>query len=95
MDAGSRRFSEGELPAGDGILFSFGDLTGVLRDAGIPLRESLYDGNNPHVRRPCLQGRICFCGRNGPLAISGDEVATALLKLGSGGVRYRCVKMSR
>lgn len=77
---------------GDGILFSFGDLTGVLREAGIPLRESLYDGNNPHfgaaVARPDL-----FLWEEWALAISGDQVATALLKLGRGDVRYQCVKM--
>jgi hypothetical protein len=32
---------------GDGIYTSFGDLTGILRSAGIPLRESLHEGNNP------------------------------------------------
>jgi hypothetical protein len=77
---------------GDGILFSFGDLTGVLREAGIPLRESLYDGNNPHysavLARPDL-----FLWEEWVLAISGDPVATALLKLGKGGVHYQCVKM--
>ena len=76
---------------GDGILFSFGDLTGVLRTAGIPLRESLYDGNNPHflavLARPDL-----FMWEEWALAFSGDEVATALLKTGSGDVRYECVK---
>ena len=76
---------------GDGILFSFGDLTGVLRTAGIPFRESLYDGNNPHflavLARPDL-----FMWEEWALAFSGDEVATALLKTGSGDVRYECVK---
>jgi hypothetical protein len=77
---------------GDGIIFSFGDLTGVLREAGIPLRESLYDGNNPHfaaaIARPDL-----FLWEEWALAISGDPVATALLKLGRAGVRYQCVKI--
>jgi hypothetical protein len=77
---------------GDGIFFSFGDLTGVLREAGIPLRESLYDGNNPHfaaaIARPDL-----FLWEGWALAVSGDQVSTALLKLGRAGVRYRCVKI--
>jgi len=77
---------------GDGIVFSFGDLTGVLRQAGIPLREAVHDGNNPQfhaiLARPDL-----FLHEEWVLAISGDPVATALLKLGSGGRRYECVKM--
>src|SRR5260370_40376490 len=31
--------------AGDGIIYSFGDLTGVFREANIPLRERLHQGN--------------------------------------------------
>jgi hypothetical protein len=85
-------FFKANYRKGDGILFSFGDLTGVLREAGIPLRESLYDGNNPHflavMARPDL-----FMWEEWALAISGDQVATALQKLGRGGVRYQCVKM--
>ena len=76
----------------DGIFYSFGDLTGVLREAGIPLRESLYDGNNPHflaaIARPDL-----FLWEGWALAVSGDQVATALLKLGRAGFRYQCVKI--
>src|SRR5260370_15612336 len=32
---------------GAGIFTSFGDLTGIFRQAGIPLREMLHDGNEP------------------------------------------------
>jgi hypothetical protein len=77
---------------GDGIVYSFGDLTGVLREAGIPLREGLYDGNNPHflavLARPDL-----FLWDEWVLAVSGDSLSTALLKLRAGGPQYRCVKM--
>ena len=73
-------------------MFSFGDLTGVLREAGIPLREALYDGNNPQflaaLARPDL-----FLWEEWALAISGDRVATAMMKLGKGGVHYECVKI--
>ena len=34
-----------EYRPGSGIIFPFGDLTGVLREAGIPLREGLHEGN--------------------------------------------------
>jgi len=32
---------------GDGVLTSFGDQTGIYRAAGIPLRDTLHEGNNP------------------------------------------------
>jgi hypothetical protein len=77
---------------GAGILFSFGDLTGVLREAGIPLREGLHDGNNPQfdatLARPDLMLREEWA-----LAISGDQVASALRKLGQTGTRYERVRM--
>jgi hypothetical protein len=89
--AEAAEFLKANYRQGDGILFSFGDLTGVLRTAGIPLRESLYDGNNPQflavLARPDL-----FMWEEWALAISGDDVATALLKLGNGDIRYECVK---
>jgi hypothetical protein len=78
--------------AGDGILFTPGDLTGVLRQAGIPIREALQDGNNPHflavMARPDL-----FLWEEWALAKSADPVSTALLELRSGPFRYECVKM--
>ena len=76
---------------GDGIVFGFGDLTGVVRQAGIPLREVLHDGNNPEfdavIARPDL-----FLHEHWALAISADEVATALLKLSRSGVHYELAK---
>ncbi len=90
--AQAAEFLKANYRKGDGIFYSFGDLTGVLREAGIPLRESLYDGNNPHfaaaIARPDL-----FLWEGWALAISGDQVATALLKLGRAGARYQCVKI--
>ena len=54
----------------------FGDLTGVVREAGIPLREVLHDGNNPEfdavLARPDL-----FLHEEWALTISADRVATA------------------
>ena len=60
-----------------GIITSFGDLTGILREAGIPLRDSLHDGNEPAwmaaTTRPDL-----FLHEEWAVAISGDTVATAV-----------------
>ena len=73
-------------------MFSFGDLTGVLREAGIPLRESLYDGNNPHflavLARPDL-----FLWEEWALAIFGRPGRDRALEAWKGDVRYECVKI--
>lgn len=73
---------------GSGILFSFGDLTGALRAAGIPLREGLHSGNgaqwNGALARPDL-----FLHEEWALAFSGDEVSIAAQRRGS---RYQLRK---
>jgi hypothetical protein len=60
-----------------GIMSSFGDLTGILRAAGIPLHEALYDDGGPEwmasVVRPDL-----FLHQEWAVAMSGDAVATAI-----------------
>jgi hypothetical protein len=74
-----------EYRAGSGIIFPFGDLTGVLREAGIPLREGLHEGNgvafSAAMARPDL-----FLAKVGSvewgLAFSGDPVDAALKKAG-------------
>jgi hypothetical protein len=65
--------------SGTGIVTSFGDLTGILRAAGIPLHEALYDGDEPEwmaaTTRPDL-----FLHEEWALAVAGDTVATAIQK---------------
>ncbi len=76
---------------GAGILYSFGDLTGVLREAGIPLREGLHEGNHPAwdatIARPDL-----FLREEWALAFAGDPVATAIQKAERHGRHYALVK---
>lgn len=78
--------------AGDGILFGFGDLAAVLREAQIPLREGLHDGNAPQfdaaVARPDL-----FVNQKWALAITGDRVSMAMLQLIKSGKPYERVKL--
>jgi hypothetical protein len=67
--------------SGEGVFFSsFGELAAVLREAGIPLREGLHDGNGPAwlgaVMRPDL-----LLHERWALAFSGDEVPIALKKV--------------
>jgi hypothetical protein len=66
---------------GSGIVTSFGDLTGIYRQAGIPLRETFTGDNGlpwlAAVRRPEL-----FLWQEWAVAIRGDAVAAAVLRDG-------------
>ncbi len=66
---------------GDGIIYSFGDLSGVLRKAGIPLREGLHQGNRPSWDAAVLRPDLFF-HEEWALAVAGDKVAEAVNKLG-------------
>jgi hypothetical protein len=82
------QFLAQDYETGSGIIYSFGDLTGVLRQAGIPLREGLHDLNHPAwdgaVARPDLGLHEQWA-----LAFSGDTVATAVLRAEKGGRYYK------
>ena len=94
----SRRQWTGEAAAflgpkyrpGSGILFPFGDLTGVLREAGIPLREGLHEGNGPAwfsaTACPNLLHR-----QEWALGFAGDEVTTTVLRGRHYGLRKRII----
>ncbi len=77
--------------SGSGIICPFGDLTGILREAGIPLRESIHEGNTADwmlsVSRPYLALRAEWA-----LAFSGDEVSTAVLRAHRYGKNYELRK---
>jgi hypothetical protein len=62
---------------GDGVFFSFGDLTAVMQEAGIPLRETLHDGTEP-LWHAALARPDLFARERWVLAMSGDKVADAL-----------------
>ncbi len=76
---------------GTGIIHAFGDVTGVLQQAGIPLRESLHTGNVPHfdaaVSRPDL-----FLWEEWAIVMSGDKIADALVRARRSGPRYELMK---
>ena len=77
---------------GGGVAASFGDLTGIFRAAGIPLREVLHEGNGPAwlgaVQRPDL-----MLHEEWAVAVAGDKLATAIQRAQQSGPRYRCAKM--
>jgi hypothetical protein len=74
----------------DGIIFPFGDMTGVLREAGIPIREGLYDGNGAEFSMALDRPDLFFQPR-WALAFSGDRIATAILRGAKHGPHYQLV----
>jgi hypothetical protein len=78
--------------AGGGIISSFGDLTGILRAAGIPLREALYDDGGPEWMAATMRPDL-FLRKEWAVAMAGDAVATAVQKSAfQHGPRYHLVQ---
>jgi hypothetical protein len=78
--------------SGSGVFTGSGDLTAVFRESGIPLRETLNDGNEPAwmaaTKRPEL-----FLHEQWALALSGDAVAKAVQRSPfKSGPHYQLVK---
>jgi hypothetical protein len=76
---------------GDEIFMCFGDLTGILRNAEIPLRRTVHEGDDPLFNaatgRPDL-----FLWQQWAVAISADAVSTAIAKAQKNGPRYQLVR---
>jgi hypothetical protein len=78
--------------SGSGIMSSFGDLTGILRVAEIPLREALYDGDELEWMAATARPDF-FLHEEWALAMAGDSVATAVQKSAfRHGARYHLVE---
>ncbi len=75
---------------GGGIFTMLGDLAGIFREAGIPLAETLNDGNEPDwdasTARPAY-----FLHERWAVAQTGDAVSSAMAKAGIHGTRYKLV----
>jgi hypothetical protein len=76
---------------GSGVIYSFGDLAGVLREAGIPLSEGLHQGNHPYWEAAIARPEF-FLREEWALAVSGDAVATAILRAQRRGPHYELRK---
>ena len=76
---------------GDGIIYSFGVLAGVLREAGIPLREGLHQGNRPSWDAAVLRPDLFF-HEEWALALAGDKIAEAAVRTGARGPHYQLMK---
>jgi Dolichyl-phosphate-mannose-protein mannosyltransferase len=79
--AQAAEFLAREYRSGSGIVFPFGDLTGVLRQAGIPLREGLHEGNQAAFDGAIARPELLLHEEWG-VAFSGDAVDAALRKAG-------------
>jgi len=74
--ADAAAFLRAHYQPGDGILMSFGDLTGVLREAGIPLREALIQDNGGYWQAE-IAGQTARIPEAWALTAAGDRVAEA------------------
>ncbi len=84
-------FFERNYQPGSGILFSFGDLTGVLREAGIPIKEGLHDGNHPQWDMVMARPELTL-NEEWALALAGDQISVLLSKAETRGVHYELRK---
>ena len=69
-------FFEAHYAPGDGVFTSPGDMLGVFREAGIPLRETLNDGNEPAWMAAIARPQF-FLREKWAIAPSGDPVGAA------------------
>ena len=76
---------------GEGIIYSFGDLSGILREAGIPLRDGLHEGNRPTWDAAVLRPDLFF-REEWALAVSGDKIDEAIMRTGARGPHYQLKK---
>jgi hypothetical protein len=74
--------------AGEGIVFWFGDLPPVFRQAGIPFREGLYQDNGEAWKAALAEPSV-FQKETWALAQAGDPVDEAVQRQGSA---YQLVK---
>lgn len=79
---------------GEGILLSFGDPTGVLQLAEIPLRESIHEGNHPYFRTAVNRPEY-FLWTEWAVCQSGDEVSRGMQRAVARGMPYRKVREIR
>ena len=81
----------GKYVRGTGIITSFGDMTAIFRQMGIPLRETFTADNgvpwNATVKRPDL-----FLWQEWAVVTGGDEVQSAVNRGARYGIRYRLEK---
>ena len=82
------RYLSSHYTRGSGIITSSGDITGIYREAGIPLRETFTGDNGlpwlAAVKRPDL-----FLWQEWAVAMAGDDVDSTIRNAARYGIRYR------
>jgi hypothetical protein len=76
---------------GDGIFTSFGDYTGVFREAGIPLRDTLTGDNGLAFQAATLRPDLCLW-EQWALVQGGDPVQTAVNRARRRGPNYELAR---
>ena len=76
---------------GSGIMFPFGDMTGVLREAGIPLHEGMHEGNGAAWTAATIRPDL-FLQEQWIIGFAGDEATTAALRADRRGRHYQLMK---
>src|SRR5205085_9414992 len=74
-----------------GVVVSFGSLSGVLREAGIPIREALNEGNHPAWEAALARPEIFLC-EEWALSVPGDDVSAMIGRAVEHGRVYRLRK---
>ena len=74
--------------SGAGIITSFGDLSGIFRTAGIPLRET-FTGDNGLPFEATLKRPGLFLHQEWAVVVGGDAVQTAVWKAPRFGIHYQ------
>jgi hypothetical protein len=80
-----------EYQPGTGILMPFGDLTAILQEAGIPIREAIHQGDKLEFDRATARPDL-FLDTAWVIAQSGDKASNAMARAYAMGLHYRCVK---
>ena len=76
---------------GSGILTGFGDLTGIYREAGIPLRDTFTGDNGLPFDATVLRPEL-FLHETWVVTMGGADAQTAVLRAGLRGKEYRLEK---
>lgn len=78
--AETAEFLRANYKPGDRVFTSFGDLTAAFREAGIPLRQTLHEGNGPAFLG-ALQRPDLFLHTEWAVAIAASPLADAMMKV--------------
>jgi len=72
-------FFQAEYRPGDGVFTSFGDQAEIYRQAGIPLKDALHEGNGL-IWQAARANPELFLWQKWVVAISGDAISNSMQK---------------